>query len=58
MNFVGNSHDGYKVPVNIEGSYKEILNTDQDVYSGKGMVNPRALRSKKIKTKGKNKIIK
>lgn len=28
MNFVGNSHDGYKVPVNIEGSYKEILNTD------------------------------
>lgn len=38
MNFVGNTHEKYKVPVNIEGSYKEILNTDQDVYSGKGMV--------------------
>ena len=57
MNFVGNSHDGYKVPVNIEGSYKEILNTDQDVYSGKGMVNPRALRSKKLKLKEKTRLL-
>lgn len=57
MNFVGNTHEKYKVPVNIEGSYKEILNTDQDVYSGKGMVNPRALRSKKLKLKEKTRLL-
>ena len=48
---------GNNVPVNIEGSYKEILNTDQDVYSGKGMINPRALRSKKLKLKEKTRLL-
>ena len=57
MNFVGNTHEKYKVPVNIEGSYKEILNTDQAVYSGKNIVNPRAIRSKKTKPNEKTKLL-
>ena len=57
MNFVGNTHEKYKVPVNIEGSYKEILNTDQAVYSGKNIVNPRAIRSKKTKLNEKTKLL-
>ena len=57
MNFVGNTHEKYKVPVNIEGSYKEILNTDQAVYSGKNIINPRAIRSKKTKPNEKTKLL-
>ena len=57
MNFVGNAHEKYKVPVNIEGSYKEILNTDQAVYSGKNIINPRAIRSKKTKPNKKTKLL-
>ena len=57
MNFVGNTHEKYKVPVNIEGSYKEILNTDQAVYSGKNIVNPRAILSKKTKPNEKTKLL-
>ena len=57
MNFVGNTHEKYKVPVNIEGSYKEILNTDQAVYSGKNIINPRAIRSKKTKPNKKTKLL-
>ena len=49
MNFIGNRHEKYKVPVNIEGTYKEIINSDENQYSGQNRINPRALRSKKTK---------
>lgn len=46
-NFIGNKHENYAVPVPFEGSYKEILNTDKDTYTGSNYTNTRALRSKK-----------
>ena len=46
-NFIGNKHEKYTVPVPFEGSYKEILNTDKDKYTGSNFTNTRALRSKK-----------
>ena len=57
MNFVGNRHEKYKVPVNVEGSYKEILNTDQDIYSGSHFINPRAIRSKKTKKTDRSPLV-
>jgi 1,4-alpha-glucan branching enzyme len=56
-NFIGNSHDSYQVPVPFSGSYKEILNTDQDVYTGSNMTNPRAIRSKKGQCKNEENYI-
>ena len=35
------------MPVPFAGSYKEILNTDKDIYNGSNYTNTRALRSKK-----------
>ena len=48
MNFVGNTHKGYRIPVPVEGTYKEIINTDTDYYTGSNIVNKRAIKSKKI----------
>ena len=57
MNFVGNRHEKYQVPVSIEGTYKEILNTDQDIYSGSNFVNSRAIHTKKATAKDKNNVL-
>ena len=57
MNFIGNRHEKYRVPVNIDGSYKEILNTDQNIYSGSNFVNPRAIRAKKTKDEDRTYLI-
>ena len=46
-NFIGNKHENYAVPVPFAGSYKEILNTDKDIYTGSNFTNTRSLRSKK-----------
>ena len=47
INFTGNSHTGYMIPVNEEGSYKEIINTDKDMYSGSNFINSRVIKAKK-----------
>jgi 1,4-alpha-glucan branching enzyme len=57
LNFVGNTHKGYTVPVPVEGSYKEILNTDKDIYTGGNYVNKRVLKSKKMSVLGKENAI-
>lgn len=49
MNFIGNTHEVYTIPVSKPGSYKEIINTDDFKYSGKGMTNPRSIKTKKAK---------
>ena len=46
-NFIGNSHEDYTIPVPFAGSYKEILNSDKDIYTGGNYTNTRAIRSKK-----------
>ncbi len=45
-NFIGNSHEKYRVPVPYEGKYKEVLNTDSTDYSGSGYTNKRVLTAK------------
>ena len=54
MNFTENKHEGYKIPVNQPGSYKEILNSDRDIYTGTNFINKRALRTKKGKLLNKD----
>ena len=54
MNFTENKHIGYKIPVNKPGSYKEILNSDTDIYTGSNFVNKRAISAKKEKTLNKD----
>lgn len=52
INFIPNKHEAYPIPFKEPGTLKEIINTDQDIYSGKGYTNPRAIRSKAVsKTK-------
>ena len=48
MNFVGNTHHGYRIPVPVAGTYKEIINTDTDYYTGSNFTNKRAIKSQKI----------
>ena len=48
LNFIGNTHNGYRIPVPVEGTYKEIINTDNDIYTGGNFVNKKAIKSEKI----------
>jgi 1,4-alpha-glucan branching enzyme len=57
MNFIGNEHDDYCVPVPFEGTYKEILNTDDLAYTGSGITNSRALKSKEGKVNNEDQSI-
>ena len=47
LNFTGNYHESYTVPVTQKGVYKEILNTDKNIYSGSNQINSRQIRAKK-----------
>ena len=48
MNFTSNKHVGLRMPVPLEGTYREILNTDQDIYGGSNQLNPKALKSERV----------
>lgn len=48
MNFTSNSHDGLRIPVEKPGWYKEILNTDKDIYAGGNMLNQSLLESEEV----------
>ena len=47
LNFTGNYHESYTVPVTQKGVDKEILNTDKNIYSGSNQINSRQIRAKK-----------
>ncbi len=47
LNFTPNAHASYCIPVTKAGKYKEILNSDKDIYSGSNQVNSRQLKTKK-----------
>lgn len=47
-NFTPRTVLGYNVGVPFEGYYKEILNSDDEKYGGSGVVNKKAVKSKKI----------
>lgn len=45
MNFTPNQHHGLRMPVPVPGFYREILNTDQDIYGGHNVLNTSLLES-------------
>ncbi len=47
-NFDTMEHPGFRVGVPFEGSYKEILNTNDTKYGGDGFGNPRAVHSRPV----------
>ena len=57
LNFLGNTHIGYKIPVTNKGFYREVMNTDSYYYGGSDFVNKEEIASKVIKLWGKNNVI-
>lgn len=47
INFSGNYYENQKIGVEFEGSYRELLNTDDLKYSGYGAVNPTFIKTLK-----------
>lgn len=45
LNFTPNTHEKLQMPVPVPGFYREILNTDKDIYGGKNVLNPDLLES-------------
>lgn len=58
MNFIGNQHHGYHIPVPKLGTYKEIINSDTDYYTGSHFINKRAIQAKKVAAVNKEYSIK
>ena len=50
INFSPNDYSKFPVEVPFDGFYKEILSSNASTYGGSGLVNPRAIRAKKITT--------
>lgn len=56
-NFTPVIYENYKAAVPVEGKYKEVFNSDDKVYGGKGFVNPRIKKSKKEAVDGREDCI-
>jgi 1,4-alpha-glucan branching enzyme len=39
FNMTTNYYDNYGIPVEVEGIYEEIFNTDKDIYGGANQYN-------------------
>ncbi len=46
-NFANAEWDAHKIGVPFAGKYKEILNTDAEIYGGSGLTNPRVKTAKR-----------
>ena len=58
MNFTPNVHHGLRIPVEVPGIYKELLNTDRDIYGGTNLVNTALLHSEEVPwTREENSIV-
>ena len=44
-NFAGSPHEGYRVGLPFPGEWREIVNTDADLYSGSGVGNMGAVHA-------------
>lgn len=52
MNCTPNTYSNYKIGVPGDYNYKEVLNSDKDIYYGANNINPKTLKS--VKEKWKN----
>lgn len=55
LNMCDKSYDNFEVKVPYGGAYKEIMNSEYEIYSGNGFVNEKSIKAKKIK--GKNEYV-
>ncbi len=53
MNFAGTPHEGYRVPLPSEGAWREVLNTDAEVYGGSGVGNLGEVEAEAVPWKGR-----
>lgn len=56
-NFAPALHRKYQLGVPFEGKYKEIFNSDAEVFGGQGLCNPRVKTSKREECSGKSNSI-
>lgn len=52
LNFSKNCYKSFRMGIEKYSFVKEILNTDQDIYSGSNVLNRKALRAKKVPHNG------
>jgi len=45
LNFTPNIHTNFRIPVKSYGVYKEIVNSDQDIYGGNNLLNQGLIES-------------
>lgn len=57
-NFTPVVYDGFLLGVPFPGKYKEIFNSDNELYGGKGNINPRLKQSRKKEWDGRDDSIK
>ena len=47
LNMTPNSYENYQIGIPFSGQYYEVINTDNEIYSGSNMINENPIRSKK-----------
>ena len=47
LNFSGSDRQEYNIPLLVPGRYKELINSDDTKYGGRGFVNPGVLKTAK-----------
>ena len=48
MNFSGGPHEDYRVGLTYGGTWREVVNTDAEVYGGSGVGNQGAVHAEEI----------
>jgi 1,4-alpha-glucan branching enzyme len=56
-NFTPIPRENYRIGVPKKGTYTLLLNTDDEVYGGSGVVNPAIIESVAVPTHGKDNAI-
>lgn len=53
VNFAGTPHEGYRVALPSGGAWREVLNTDAEVYGGSGVGNLGEVAAEPVPWKGR-----
>lgn len=54
VNFAGQPHEGYRLPLPSGGTWRETLNTDDESYGGSGVVNGGAVQAEPVPHHGRS----